>query len=104
MRTYELADSPPHKNPLRSQRVGVERSHRSGRSGRTGRHRGPQLRLPAFRYHGGPLLGFALNREHLSLYPFSPQVVETVAPQLDGYGLSKAPSASPWTVPSLPRS
>lgn len=45
--------------------------------------------LPAFRYHGSPLLGFAVGREHLSLYPFSPSVVEAVTPSLEGYGLSK---------------
>lgn len=45
--------------------------------------------LPAFRYHGKPLLGFAAAKGHLSLYPFSPQVLEAVAPQLDGYELSK---------------
>jgi uncharacterized protein YdhG (YjbR/CyaY superfamily) len=45
--------------------------------------------LPAFRYRGSPLLGFAVSREHLSLYPFSPRVVEAVTPSLEGYGLSK---------------
>ena len=45
--------------------------------------------LHAFRYRGSPLLGFAVAKEHLSLYPFSPKVVETVTPQLDGYKLSK---------------
>ena len=42
-----------------------------------------------FRYHGKPLLGFAAAKGHLSLYPFSPQVLEAVAPQLDGYKRSK---------------
>jgi uncharacterized protein YdhG (YjbR/CyaY superfamily) len=45
--------------------------------------------LPAFRYRGSPLLGFAVAKDHLSLYPFSPKVVEAVTPQLDGYKLSK---------------
>lgn len=45
--------------------------------------------LPAFRYHGSPLLGFAAAKAHLSLYPFSPRVIEAVSPRLDGYGLSK---------------
>lgn len=45
--------------------------------------------LPAFRYHGSPLLGFAVAKAHLSLYPFSPRVIEAVSPRLDGYGLSK---------------
>ena len=45
--------------------------------------------LPAFRYHDSPLVGFASARQHLSLCPFSPQVVEAVTAQLDGYELSK---------------
>lgn len=45
--------------------------------------------LPAFRYHGSPLLGFAASAKHLSLYPFSPRVVEAVTPSLEGYGTSK---------------
>ncbi len=45
--------------------------------------------VPAFRYKGKPLLGFAATKDHLSLYPFSPQVLEAVQAELDGYGLSK---------------
>ena len=45
--------------------------------------------LPAFRYRGSPLLGFAAAKKHLSLYPFSPRVIDTVTPRLPGYELSK---------------
>lgn len=45
--------------------------------------------VPAFLYDGKPLLGFAATKAHLSLYPFSPQVLEDVKAQLDGFGLSK---------------
>jgi len=45
--------------------------------------------VPAFLYKGKPLLGFAATKDHLSLYPFSPQVLEAVQAELDGYGLSK---------------
>jgi uncharacterized protein YdhG (YjbR/CyaY superfamily) len=45
--------------------------------------------LPAFRYRGKPLLGFAATKKHLSLYPFSPSVVESVKDRLVGFELSK---------------
>lgn len=45
--------------------------------------------MPAFRYHGRPLVGFAAHRTHLAVYPFGPAVVEAVRAELDGYDLSK---------------
>jgi len=45
--------------------------------------------LPAFQHDGRPLLGFAATKGHLSLYPFSPAVIDGVRDQLDGYRLSK---------------
>ncbi|MDQ3431983.1 MAG: DUF1801 domain-containing protein [Actinomycetota bacterium] len=45
--------------------------------------------VPAFRYKGKPLLGLAASKDHLSLYPFSPSVLEAVKAQLAGYGVSK---------------
>lgn len=38
---------------------------------------------------GRPLLGFRAAKGHLSVFPFSSEVVEAVAPQLEGFELSK---------------
>lgn len=45
--------------------------------------------MAAFRAGGKPLLGMTRSREHLSLHPFSPAVVEAVADDLAGFSLSK---------------
>jgi uncharacterized protein YdhG (YjbR/CyaY superfamily) len=45
--------------------------------------------LPAFMQNGRPLLGFAATSGHLSLYPFSPAVIDGVRDRLTGYRLSK---------------
>jgi uncharacterized protein YdhG (YjbR/CyaY superfamily) len=45
--------------------------------------------LPTFRYRNKPLLGFAATSHHLSLYPFSPAVLDTVRDQLPDHELSK---------------
>ena len=44
---------------------------------------------PALRYRGRPLIGVRVSAKHLSLFPFSPDVVAAVAPQLGGYSLAK---------------
>jgi uncharacterized protein YdhG (YjbR/CyaY superfamily) len=45
--------------------------------------------MAALRYRGKPLLGFKAARGHLSVFPFSPAVVESVAASLDGFSVSK---------------
>lgn len=45
--------------------------------------------LPAFTYRDKPLLGFSVRRSHLSVHPFSAEVVAAVRPQLDGFDCSK---------------
>lgn len=44
---------------------------------------------PALRYRGRPLIGVRVSENHLSLFPFSPDVVAAAAPQLLGYSLAK---------------
>jgi uncharacterized protein YdhG (YjbR/CyaY superfamily) len=44
---------------------------------------------PALRYRGRPLVGVRVSANHLSLFPFSPDVVTAVAPELAGFALSK---------------
>ena len=45
--------------------------------------------MPALRLDGRPLVGVTAAAKHLSLFPFSPAVVEAVAPDLEGFSLSK---------------
>ncbi len=45
--------------------------------------------MAALRYRGKPLLGFVAAKAHLSIFPFSPEAVAAVAPQLAGFSLSK---------------
>ena len=45
--------------------------------------------MPALRYRGKPLLSVMVAKSHLSLFPFSASVVAAVAPELEGYDLSK---------------
>jgi uncharacterized protein YdhG (YjbR/CyaY superfamily) len=50
---------------------------------------GSSYGMAALRYKRKPLLGFAAAKRHLSVFPFSPQVVEEVRDRLSGYELSK---------------
>ncbi len=54
--------------------------------------------VPAFRYHGKPLLGLAATKQHLTLYPFSPAVVDSVKDRLADFKLSKGAVRSPSTA------
>ena len=45
--------------------------------------------MPALRVKGKPLIGVTASAKHLSVFPFSPEVVEGVRDRLDGYSLSK---------------
>ena len=50
---------------------------------------GTSYGMPALRLAGRPLIGVAAARAHLSLFPFSPAVVEAVSGDLEGFALSK---------------
>ena len=45
--------------------------------------------MPALKLDGKPLIGVAAAAKHLSIFPFSPGVVDAVAPRLEGFSLSK---------------
>lgn len=45
--------------------------------------------MPALKLDGRPLIGVVAAAKHLSIFPFSPQVVDAVAPRLEGFSLSK---------------
>ena len=50
---------------------------------------GTSYGLPTLTYRGKPLLGFAETKNHLSLFPFSPDAVDQVRDRLADHSLSK---------------
>jgi uncharacterized protein YdhG (YjbR/CyaY superfamily) len=50
---------------------------------------GTSYGMAALKYKQKPLLGFAAAKRHLSVFPFSPRVVDDVRDRLAGYELSK---------------
>jgi uncharacterized protein YdhG (YjbR/CyaY superfamily) len=45
--------------------------------------------MPTFKYKDRPLLGFKASKNHLSVFPFSPQAIEAARDALAGWDLSK---------------
>lgn len=45
--------------------------------------------MPALRHRGKPLFAVVSAAKHLSLFPFSGNIVEALADDLDGYSVSK---------------
>jgi uncharacterized protein YdhG (YjbR/CyaY superfamily) len=45
--------------------------------------------MPAFKYKKRPLLGFRMSKNHLSVFPFSPEAVDAARDALAGFDLSK---------------
>ena len=50
---------------------------------------GTSYGMPAFKYRGRPVLGFTVSKRHLSLHPFSPDVIEGLKGDLADFALSK---------------
>ncbi|MGO4602919.1 iron chaperone [Terrabacter sp. 2YAF2] len=50
---------------------------------------GTSYGMPALRVGGRPLIGVTASAQHLSVFPFSPAVVEAVAADLEGFSLGK---------------
>lgn len=50
---------------------------------------GTSYGMPVLKVGGRPLIGFTVNARHLSVHPFSPAVIDTLRPTLDGFALSK---------------
>jgi uncharacterized protein YdhG (YjbR/CyaY superfamily) len=50
---------------------------------------GKSYGLPAFKYNERPLLGFRASKNHLSVFPFSPEAVEAARDALEGFDLAK---------------
>jgi uncharacterized protein YdhG (YjbR/CyaY superfamily) len=45
--------------------------------------------MPAFKYNQRPLLGFKASKNHLSVFPFSPEAIDAARGALAGFDLSK---------------
>ena len=45
--------------------------------------------MPAFKYKKRPLLGFKVSKNHLSVFPFSPEAIDAAREALTGFDLSK---------------
>ena len=50
---------------------------------------GESYGMPAYIYSGRPLLAFRAAKNHLSVFPFSPEAIEAVEGRLEGFDLSK---------------
>jgi uncharacterized protein YdhG (YjbR/CyaY superfamily) len=53
--------------------------------------------MPALKLDGKPLIGVVAAAKHLSVFPFSPAVIDAVAGRLAGYSLSKGTIRFPTT-------
>jgi uncharacterized protein YdhG (YjbR/CyaY superfamily) len=45
--------------------------------------------MPAFKYKKRPLLGFRAGKNHLSVFPFSPEAINAAGDTLAGFELAK---------------
>ena len=45
--------------------------------------------LPALKLNGRPLIGFSVAKQHMTVYPFSPKVIEAVRSELSEFEVSK---------------
>jgi uncharacterized protein YdhG (YjbR/CyaY superfamily) len=45
--------------------------------------------MPAFKYRKRPLLGVRVSKNHLSVFPFSPEAIDAARDSLAGFDLSK---------------
>ena len=78
-----LAGLPP------GQRAALERVRAIVADAAPGAEEGKSYGIPAFRSGGKPLFGFHAAKQHLSVHPFSPAVVDAVSGRLEGFELSK---------------
>ena len=53
----------------------------------------------SLKYQGKPFLGFLANKNHIGIYPYSGQVVETLKDELQGFGLSSGAIRVPLDRP-----
>jgi uncharacterized protein YdhG (YjbR/CyaY superfamily) len=71
------------------EQAGLERIRRIVRRTVAEAEEGTSYGLPAFKYKDRPLLGVRASKNHLSVFPFSPDAVESARDSLAGFDLSK---------------
>jgi uncharacterized protein YdhG (YjbR/CyaY superfamily) len=55
--------------------------------------------MPTLKYQGKPFLGFDAHKQHIGIYPYSGEVIETLKGQLHAFGLSKGAIRVPLEHP-----
>ena len=55
--------------------------------------------MPTLKYQGKPFLGFDAHKQHIGIYPYSGQVIETLKDQLHDYSFSKGAIRVPLDHP-----
>jgi uncharacterized protein YdhG (YjbR/CyaY superfamily) len=78
-----LADVPD------AQRAELERIRRLVRERVPDAEEATSYGMPAFKYRQRPLLGFKASKNHLSVFPFSPEALDAARRALAGFDLSK---------------
>ncbi len=55
--------------------------------------------MPTLKYQGKPFLGFDAHKNHIGIYPYSSEVIETLKEQLQDYHLTKGAIQVPLDRP-----
>lgn len=55
--------------------------------------------MPTLKIKGKPFLGFNVHKNHIGIYPYSGQVIETLKDKLQGYGFSSGAIRIPFDKP-----
>jgi uncharacterized protein YdhG (YjbR/CyaY superfamily) len=71
------------------QKAELERIRRVVRRTVPDAEEGTSYGMPAFKYRKRPLLGFRVSKNHLSVFPFSPEAIDAAQDALAGFDLSK---------------
>jgi uncharacterized protein YdhG (YjbR/CyaY superfamily) len=71
------------------QKAELERLGQRVRRAVPGVEEGVSYGIPAFKYKQRPLLGFRASKDHLSVFPFSPEAIDAAREALAGFDLSK---------------
>jgi uncharacterized protein YdhG (YjbR/CyaY superfamily) len=80
-------------------RATLEKIRQSIRSAAPDADEGFSYGIPAFRYKGRPIAGYAALKDHCSFFPMSSAVVSTHAAELKDYELSKGTIRFPINKP-----
>ncbi|MFI5235274.1 MAG: iron chaperone [Gemmatimonadales bacterium] len=91
-----LASLPPRV------RMGLQKLRQAIRDAAPDAEEGFSYGMPAFRFGGRPLMGFAAAQHHSSLYPMSAAVIRTHAADLKNYQTSKGTIRFPPDKPPPP--